>query len=108
MQLSIGVPPGPQTTQLAVRAEEFGYDRIWFFDSPAIYEDIWIHHPAMATARPITVPILLSAFGPKGLAITREIADAWMGGTPPPEAFDWAVQMANGVVLAPGESPAAD
>jgi len=199
MQLSIGIPPGPQATKLAVRAEELGYDRIWLFDSAAIYEDIWvhlgliaqatsriglgtavivpslrhvmttasaiatlerlapgrlacafgtgytarlilgkraltwrstrtyieqlqallrgevveiegercqmIHHPEMATARPISVPILLSAWGPKGLAVTREVADGWMGGTAPPDSFDWAVQMAHGAVLAPGESP---
>ena len=50
MQLSLGVPPGPQTTQLAVRAEQLGYDRIWLFDSPAVYEDLWIHLGLMAQA----------------------------------------------------------
>src|SRR5258706_8131990 len=43
-----------------------------------------IHRPELAAARPIAVPILLSAFGPKGLAIAREIADGWIGGAPPP------------------------
>jgi 5,10-methylenetetrahydromethanopterin reductase len=66
-----------------------------------------IHRPELAKPRPIEVPILLSAFGPKGLAITREIADGWMGFSPPPEPFDWAVQVVNGTVLAPGESPTA-
>lgn len=202
MQLSLGIPPGPQTTQLAIRAEELGYDRIWFFDSPAIYEDLWIHlgliaqstsriglgtavivpslrhvmttasaiatierlapgrlacaigtgytarlilghgamtwratrtyveqlqgllrgevveidgkpcqmihRPEMATERPLSVPILLSAFGPKGLAITHEIADGWMGGTAPPEPFEWAVGMAHGAVLEAGESPSSE
>jgi len=201
MKISIGVPPGPQATDLAVRAEQLGYDRIWMYDSAALYEDIWIHlaraaeateriglgtavlvpnlrhvmttasaiatidrlapgrlacamgtgytarhvlgqkalpwrvmrtyveqlrgllrgdvveiegracqmihRPELAKARPIEVPILLSAFGPRGLAITREIADGWMGVSPPPEAFDWAVQMVSGTVLAPGESPSA-
>jgi 5,10-methylenetetrahydromethanopterin reductase len=65
-----------------------------------------IHHPEMAKARPIEVPILLSAFGPKGLAITREIADGWMGIAPPGERFEWAVQMVNGSVLEAGERPA--
>jgi 5,10-methylenetetrahydromethanopterin reductase len=200
MKISIGVPPGPQATALAVRAEALGYDRVWMYDSAALYEDLWIHlalaaeateriglgtavlvpnlrhvmttasaiatidrlapgrlacavgtgytarkvlgqnaltwkfvrryveqlrallrgevvgidgkpcqmihRPELAKARPIDVPILLSAFGPKGLAITREIADGWMGVSPPPEAFEWAVQMVNGTVLAPGESPA--
>lgn len=201
MKISIGVPPGPLAKDLAVRAEELGYDRIWLYDSAAIYEDIWIHlgliaeateriglgtavlvpnlrhvmttasaiatidrlapgrlacafgtgytarlvlgqkpltwkftreyverlkgllagdvvtidgrpcqmihRPEIAKPRPIEVPILLSAFGPKGLGITREIADGWMGVSPPPEPFDWAVQLVNGTVLAPGESPTA-
>src|SRR5262249_941592 len=66
-----------------------------------------IHRPELAEARPIRVPILLSAFGPKGLAIAREIADGWMGASPPPERFARAVQMVNGTVLAPGEPPGA-
>jgi 5,10-methylenetetrahydromethanopterin reductase len=199
MKISIGVPPGPQARDLAVRAEALGYDRIWLYDSAAIYEDIWIHlgliaeateriglgtavlvpnlrhvmttasaiatidrlapgrlacaigtgytarlvlaqraltwkftrqyveqlqgllrgevvsiegkpcqmihRPELAKARPIEVPILLSAFGPKGRAIAREIADGWMGFGAPAEPFEWAVQMVNGTVLAPGESP---
>jgi len=207
MKISIGVPPGPQAKALALRAEALGYDRIWLYDSAAIYEDVWIHlgliaeateriglgtavlvpnlrhvmttasaiatidrlapgrlacalgtgytarlvlgqralpwktvrryveqlrallrgetveiegrrcamihRPELAKPRPIKVPILLSAFGPKGLAITREIADGWMGFSPPPAAseggdqarFEWAVQLVNGTVLAPGESP---
>ena len=201
MKISIGCPPGPQSLDLARRAEELGYDRIWLYDSAAIYEDIWIHlarigeateriglgtavlvpnlrhvmttasaiatvdrlapgrlacaigtgytarhilgkgpltwqttrtwieqlrgllagevveidgrpcqmihRPELAKTRPIDVPILVSAFGPKGLAVTRELADGWMGVSPPPEAFDWAVQMVNGTVLGPGESPSA-
>lgn len=201
MKISIGCPPGPQTLDLARRAEALGYDRIWLYDSAAIYEDIWIHlarigegteriglgtavlvpnlrhpmttasaiatvdrlapgrlacsvgtgytarlvlgqgpltwnttrtwieqvkgllagdvveidgrpcqmihRPELAKARPIDVPILVSAFGPKGLAIAGEIADGWMGMSPPPAAFDWSVQMMNGTVLAPGESPSA-
>jgi len=199
MKISIGVPPGRQALDLAIRAEQLGYDRVWMYDSAALYEDVWIHlaraadateriglgtavlvpnlrhvmatasaiatverlapgrlacaigtgytarltlaqkalpwkfvreyveqlqtllrgevtqidgracqmihRPELAAPRPIEVPILLSAFGPKGQAIAREIADGWMGVTPPPEAFDWAVHMINGSVLAPGESP---
>ncbi len=199
MKISIGVPPGPQARDLALHAEELGYDRIWLFDSASIYEDIWvhlgliaeateriglgtavlvpnlrhvmatasaiatidrlapgrlacaigtgytarlvlgqralpwkftreyveqlqsllrgevvridgkpcqmIHRPELARARPIEVPILLSAFGPKGRAIAQEVADGWMGLGPPSDHFDWAVQMVNGTVLAPGESP---
>jgi len=202
MKISIGVPPGPLARDLAIRAEQLGYDRIWMYDSAALYEDVWIHlaraaeatqriglgtavlvpnlrhvmatasaiatierlapgrlacaigtgytarltlaqkalpwkfvreyvealqallrgevtqvdgqacqmihRPELTVPRPIEVPILLSAFGPKGQAITREIADGWMGVTPPPEPFDWAVHMVNGSVLAPGESDTSD
>jgi 5,10-methylenetetrahydromethanopterin reductase len=66
-----------------------------------------IHRPELAMPRPIRVPILLSAFGPKGLAITREIADGWMGASAPPQRFARAIHMVNGTVLAPGESPGA-
>ena len=199
MQISLGVPPGPKIPALAARAEELGYDRIWLFDSPALYEDIWvhlaliaqcterigigtgvavpnlrhvmttasailtierlapgrlacaigtgytarmvmgkkalswattrtwveqlqgllrgevvridgkscqlIHREELAVQRPVSVPILLSAWGPKGLAITREIADGWMGFEPIPEGLDWAVQMTAGVILTPDEGP---
>ena len=67
-----------------------------------------VHHPEMTTPRPIAVPILLSAFGPKGLAITREIADGWMGMQPPETPFDWAVRLVNGTVLEANESPTAE
>jgi 5,10-methylenetetrahydromethanopterin reductase len=199
MKISIGCPPGPRARDLARRAEALGYDRIWLFDSAALYEDVWIHlaliaeateriglgtavlvpnlrhvmttasaiatidrlapgrlacalgtgftaravlgrkalgwqstrtyveqlrgllagrvveidgrpcqmihRPELAKPRPIGVPLLLSAFGPKGLAITREIADGWMGFSSPPELFDWAVQTVTGTVLDRGESP---
>jgi len=202
MKISIGFPPGPRAREMALLAEELGYDRVWLYDSAALYEDIWahlaliadsteriglgtavlvpnlrhvmttasaiatidrlapgrlacaigtgftarlvldqqalpwkqvktyveqlqgllrgdvvridgkacqmIHHPEMTDPRPIEVPILLSAFGPKGTAITREIADGWMGIAPPSEPFEWAVQMVNGTVLEPGESPASE
>ena len=201
MKLSIGTPPGPRARDLAVRAEQLGYDGIWLFDSAAIYEDVWahlaliadatrrigigtavlvpnlrhvmttasaiatidrlapgrlscaigtgytarlilgkralswkltrayveqlkgllrgdvveiegercqmIHRPELAATRPIRVPIVLSAFGPKGLAIARQVADGWMGGSAPPERFARAIHMVNGTVLAPGESPGA-
>ncbi|TXS89827.1 LLM class flavin-dependent oxidoreductase [Parahaliea maris] len=199
MKISLGVPPGPHARPLAQHAENLGYDRIWLFDSAAIYEDIWIHlaqiaeatnriglgtsvlvpslrhvmstasaiatierlapgrlacgwgtgmtarhtlgqkaltwkytrtyieqiralllgetveiegqpckmmhHPAMGKERPIEVPHIISAFGPKGVAIAREIGDGWIGSMDPPEPFDWAVRMLPGTVLDPGESP---
>jgi 5,10-methylenetetrahydromethanopterin reductase len=200
MRLSVCIPPGPQSVAVAQLAEQLGFERIWFYDSAALFEDIWIHlalaaeatntlglgtavlvpsnrhvmttasaiatierlapgrlvcafgtgytgravmaqkpvtwramtaylrqlkallrgdtvdidgkpcqmihHPALAVARPIEVPFVLSAFGPRGLALTHELADGWMGALPPPESetFDWAIQMVPGSVLLPGET----
>ena len=42
MQLSVGIPPGPRTLEYAQLAQELGYDRVWLYDSAALYEDIWI------------------------------------------------------------------
>ncbi len=197
MKLSIGMPPGPLAPDVAKAAEAAGCDRLWLFDSAALYEDIWItlaecaratdtiglgsavlvpnlrhvmttasamltmerlapgrnaytfgtgatarwvlgksalswkytrtyieqlrgllrgdvvtidgarcqmiHHPALAVARPVGIPILLSAMGPKGHAIAREVADGVMG-MGPVEGFDWCIQMINGTVLDPGEA----
>jgi 5,10-methylenetetrahydromethanopterin reductase len=65
-----------------------------------------IHHPDLAPTRPIDVPILLSALGPKGREIASEIADGIITvGTPegPVAEMDWIVQMVNGTVLQDGE-----
>jgi len=61
-----------------------------------------IHTSEFASPRPIDVPLLLSAFGPKGKEIAREVADGiiTIGGV---EGVDWCVQMVNGTVLEPGE-----
>jgi 5,10-methylenetetrahydromethanopterin reductase len=201
--VSIGLPPQPGATDLAVLAEELGYERVWLYDSASLYEDIWvhlaliaertsriglgtavlvpnlrhvmttasaiatvarmapgrlavaigtgftarlvmnkgalswattqtyvrqlrgllagevvdiageqcqmIHHPDLAAPRPIDVPILLSALGPKGQGIAAEIADGLMNVAPPDGgAWDWYVHMVNGTVLDPGEAPTAD
>jgi 5,10-methylenetetrahydromethanopterin reductase len=198
--ISVGFPPGPRAIELAKRAEDLGYQRVWLFDSAALYEDIWvwlalvaehteiplgtavlvpnlrhvmttasaiatieglapgrlacgfgtgatarwvlgkdalswattrryveqlrallrgevvevdgaktqmIHHPDLAPARPIDVPLLLSALGPKGKEIAAEIADGVITIGPadgPLADMDWVVQMVNGTVLEDGES----
>jgi 5,10-methylenetetrahydromethanopterin reductase len=63
-----------------------------------------IHHPEMAVARPIDVPIIVSAFGPKGLGVARELADGVMNMFTPAEGFAERVQMVSGTVLDDGES----
>ncbi|HEY8217617.1 MAG TPA: LLM class flavin-dependent oxidoreductase [Acidimicrobiia bacterium] len=194
--LGVGFPPGPRIVELARRAEELGYARVWLFDSAGLYEDVWmwlaltaretsiplgtavlvpnlrhvmttaaaistleglapgrtaygfgtgatarwvlgkgalswattrryietlrallrgevveidgartqmLHHADLAVSRPIVVPLLLSAVGPKGQEIAREIADGIIkfgGGV---EGFDRCVSMMYGTVLDPGE-----
>ena len=70
-----------------------------------------VHMPGLTADRPIDVPLLISALGPKGLDITRRlVADGVctglidMGG----DARDVGhhVQMVSGTVLDPGESAA--
>jgi 5,10-methylenetetrahydromethanopterin reductase len=62
-----------------------------------------IHWPGLAPARPIAVPLLWSAFGPKSLAVAQEIADGVMSVSDEPAGMDWNVRMVNGTVLDPGE-----
>jgi 5,10-methylenetetrahydromethanopterin reductase len=62
-----------------------------------------LHHPDLAVSRPIEVPLLLSAMGPKGQQIAREIADGIIVVGAGVEGFDPCVQMMNGTVLEPGE-----
>ena len=42
MKLSVAMPPGPDAVDCARLAESLGYDRIWLYDSAALYEDIWV------------------------------------------------------------------
>jgi 5,10-methylenetetrahydromethanopterin reductase len=42
-ELSCGLPPGPDFTDLAVLAEGLGYARVWIFDSAPLWEDPFAH-----------------------------------------------------------------
>jgi 5,10-methylenetetrahydromethanopterin reductase len=42
MRLSCGIVPGPRAPETAALAEELGYHRAWFYDSPALYGDVWV------------------------------------------------------------------
>ena len=42
MRLSCALIPKPGIEEVAVRAEELGYDSVWFPDSPALYGDVWV------------------------------------------------------------------
>ena len=42
MKMSCGLAPGLAVVEHAKLAESLGYDRVWLYDSPAIYLDIWV------------------------------------------------------------------
>jgi 5,10-methylenetetrahydromethanopterin reductase len=65
-----------------------------------------MHPPGHAPARPIDVPILIAAQGPKGLNVATELADGLfiaLGATGFASRFDWAALGVHGTVLADGE-----
>jgi 5,10-methylenetetrahydromethanopterin reductase len=66
-----------------------------------------IHPDGFGAARPIEVPILLGADGPRGTAVARELADGmFSAGLPNPEAAgDWHALLQFGTVLDDGEAP---
>lgn len=60
--------------------------------------------PPFAPPRPIEVPVLLSALGPRGQALTREVADGIITVGFGAGGFDWSAQLVVGTVLEPGGS----
>lgn len=57
-----------------------------------------------APPRPIDVPLLIGAAGPKGLAAARALGDGVFT-TRPVSGFTWAAQLVTGTVLEAGEDP---
>src|SRR5581483_11115970 len=55
-----------------------------------------------APPRPIDVPLLIGAAGPKGLAAARALADGVFT-TQPVAGFAWAAQLVTGTVIEDGE-----
>lgn len=64
-----------------------------------------LHESPFAPARPIEVPWVVAAEGPKGIATAREHADGILAVTKPIPGFDWSAQVVFGTVLEPGEDP---
>jgi 5,10-methylenetetrahydromethanopterin reductase len=65
-----------------------------------------LHPDGHAPRRPIDVPVLISALGPKGLAIALELGDGLFtvnGETDFAKRFTWAALGVHGTVLADGE-----
>jgi 5,10-methylenetetrahydromethanopterin reductase len=198
--LSCAFATSAQSHEHARIAEELGYARAWFYDSPALYPDVWVQlcraaertsriglgpgvlvpslrHPmvnaaAIATLagiagparvavavgagftgrftlgqrpmkwadvlayvrtlrallrgeqveweggvlqmlqpdgygapRPLDVPIVIAAAGPKGIAAAQEVGDGVFGAPMPIPGFDRSVVLTFGTVLADGEDP---
>ena len=65
-----------------------------------------MHPPGHAPARPIDVPILIAALGPKGLAVATELADGLftaLGEIRHASRFDWTALALQGTVVTDGE-----
>jgi 5,10-methylenetetrahydromethanopterin reductase len=64
-----------------------------------------LHPHGYAPPRPITVPIVIAANGPKGLKVARELGDGVMCVGSPQSGFAWCALLAFGTVLDDGEDP---
>jgi 5,10-methylenetetrahydromethanopterin reductase len=198
MKLSCSFPPGPRVVEYAKLAEELGYARVWLYDSPLLYPDVWmtlariadatrriglgpgvlvpslrhvaaqaaaiatleaqapgrvavaigtgftgrrllgkpplawktvaeyvrtvrallrgeepivdgtplrlLHLEGFAPPRPIAVPILVAANGPRGLEVARAHGDGVLALADPPAGFAWCALARSGTVLERGET----
>jgi 5,10-methylenetetrahydromethanopterin reductase len=66
-----------------------------------------LHPPGAAPSRPIDIPVLIAALGPKGLAVAKELAAGLFsvnGETESAKDFTWAALGVHGTVLDEGEA----
>ena len=66
-----------------------------------------LHTPGFAPPRPLEVPFLIAAGGPRGIAVAREVGDG-VAGTMPIGGFAWSIVLTAGTVLEDGENPGAE
>ncbi len=64
-----------------------------------------LHQEGYGASRPIDVPLVIGAAGPKGIAVARELGDGIFGAGMPLRGFQWSIVLAFGTVLAEGEDP---
>ena len=65
-----------------------------------------MHPDGYGASRPIDVPILIGADGPKGLAVADELGDGvFSAGQPSSSGLPWRAMLTFGTVLDEGESP---
>ncbi|CAB4368022.1 MAG: LLM class flavin-dependent oxidoreductase [Actinobacteria bacterium] len=68
-----------------------------------------MHPDGYSTPRPIRVPFVLGAAGPKGFKAAQDIADGvFVAGADPQPNFDWQVMLHVGTVLDDNESPGSE
>jgi 5,10-methylenetetrahydromethanopterin reductase len=67
-----------------------------------------MHPDGCAPARPIEIPVVIAAEGPKGLDVARRLADGLFITLLPPQDFDWTIRLSFGTVLEDGEEPTSD
>jgi len=65
-----------------------------------------LHPDGFGAPRPIEVPFVIAAAGPKGVAVARELGQGVFGAPMPVPGFDWSIALTFGTVLADGEDPA--
>ena len=81
-----------------LRGEEAQWDNGWLR---------MLHWPGYGAQRPIEVPFVVAAGGPKGTAVARELAQGVLTPFGAAAGFDWSVAFIMGTVLDDGESPGA-
>src|SRR3954447_11713210 len=70
-----------------------------------------LHPPGHAAPRPVDVPVIISALGPKGAAVARELGDGLYVTLAMPEfakEFPWVSFLFWGTVLEDGEDPGSE
>ncbi|HJY86752.1 MAG TPA: LLM class flavin-dependent oxidoreductase, partial [Candidatus Acidoferrales bacterium] len=66
-----------------------------------------LHTPGFAPPRPLEVPFIIAANGPKSIAVAREVGDG-VAGPMAIGGFAWSIALAFGTVLADGEEADAE
>ena len=65
------------------------------------------HAPGYGALRPLEIPLLVAAQGPKGLAVARDLGDGLFT-VGPKGGFPWVAELLFGTVLELGEDPGSD
>ncbi len=64
-----------------------------------------LHPKGFGASRPIDVPFVIAAAGPKGVAAAREVGGGVLGALAPIPDFKWSIVLTMGTVLDDGEAP---